>query len=85
MKLLSLSLLKSQRSDKDGPGSNPSRKSQFEILKEKRVLLEPFYLMFNHDDQGQVRYFSIVEELEIVSNEVMERPIDQLSRSDKKN
>ena len=44
--------------------------------------MEPFYLMFYHDDQGQVRYFSVANELQIASNEVMKRLIDQLSRSD---
>ena len=44
--------------------------------------MEPFYLMFYHDDQGQVRYFYVVDEIEVISNEILERLIDQLSRSD---
>ena len=44
--------------------------------------MEPFYLMFYHDDQGNVRYFSVAEELEHTPNDILERLIDQMSRSD---
>ena len=49
----------------------------------KRVLMEPFYQMFGHDDQGNVRYFLVAEELEHTPNDILERLIDQLSKSDK--
>ena len=48
----------------------------------KRVILEPMWLMFYHDTQGQVRYFKVEEDLEKASNEELERLIDQLSRFD---
>ena len=48
----------------------------------KRVLMESFYLMFYHDDQGNVRYFSVAEELEQTPNDIVERLVDQLSMSD---
>ena len=48
----------------------------------KRVLLEPMWLMFYHDTQGQVRYFEVEEDMEKASNEELERLIDQLSRFD---
>ena len=44
--------------------------------------MEPFYLMFYYDDQGQVRYFSVADELEITPNDILESLIDQLSKSD---
>ena len=48
----------------------------------QRVLMEPFYLIFYHDDQGNVRYFSVAEELEYTPNDILERLINRLSRSD---
>ena len=44
--------------------------------------MEPFNLMFYHDAEENVRYFSLVEILEKASNELLERLIDQLSRND---
>ena len=38
--------------------------------------------MFYHDTQGQVRYFSVADDLEKAINELLERLIDQLSRYD---
>ena len=38
--------------------------------------------MFYHDNQGQVSYFSVEDELESASNDFLERLIDQLSRND---
>ena len=48
----------------------------------KRVILEPMWIMFYHDTQGQVRYFSVEDDLEKATNELLERLIDQLSRYD---
>ena len=45
--------------------------------------MEPFYLMFYHDDQGKVRYFLVADELEISPNDILESVIDQLNKSDK--
>ena len=44
--------------------------------------MEPMWIMFYHDTQGQVGYFSVEEDMEKASNEVLERLIDQLSRYD---
>ena len=49
---------------------------------EKRVILEPMCIMFYHDTQGQVRYFSVEDDLEKATNELLERLIDQLSICD---
>ena len=38
--------------------------------------------MFYHDTQGQVRYFSVEDDVEKGTNELLERLIDQLSRYD---
>ena len=48
----------------------------------KRVVLEPMWIMFYHDTQGQVSYFSVEDDLESASNDFLERLIDQLSRHD---
>ena len=48
----------------------------------KRVVLEPMWIMFYHDTQGQVSYFSVEDDLESASNDFLERLIDQLSRYD---
>ena len=47
--------------------------------KGKRVILEPMWIMFYHDIQGQVRYFSVEDDMEKATNELLERLIDQLS------
>ena len=44
------------------------------------VLMEPFYLMFYHNGEGNVRYFSVGEGLGRASNEILEMLINQLSR-----
>ena len=48
----------------------------------KRVVLEPMWIMFYHDTQGQVSYFSVEDDLESASIDFLERLIDQLSRHD---
>ena len=48
----------------------------------RRVILEPMWIMFYHDTQGQVSYFSVEDDLESASNDFLERLIDQLSRHD---
>ena len=48
----------------------------------KKVILESMWIMFYHDTQGQVRYFSVEDDLEKATNELLERLIDQLSRYD---
>ena len=48
----------------------------------RRVILEPMWIMFYHDFQGQVSYFSVEDDLESASNDFLERLIDQLSRHD---
>ena len=48
----------------------------------KRVILEPMWIMFYHDTQGQVSYFSVEDDLELASKDFLERMIDQLSRND---
>ena len=48
----------------------------------KRVLMEPFYLMFYHDAEGNVIYFSVTESLKSASNELLEMLIDKLNRND---
>ena len=45
--------------------------------------MEPFYLMFYHDAEGNIRYCLVLEGLERASNETLEMLIDQLSRDDK--
>ena len=42
----------------------------------KRVVLEPMWIMFYHDTQGQVSYFSVEDDLESASNDFLERLID---------
>ena len=37
------------------------------------------WIMFYHDTQGQVRYFSVEDDLEKAINELLKRLIDQLS------
>ena len=44
--------------------------------------MEPFYLMFYHGAEGNVRYFSVAESLKSASNNLVEMLIDQLSRND---
>ena len=44
--------------------------------------MEPMWIMFYHDFQGQVSYFSVEDDLESASNDFFERLIDQLSRHD---
>ena len=46
---------------------------------EKRVILEPLWIIFYHETQGQVSYFSVEDDLESTSNDFLERLIDQLS------
>ena len=48
----------------------------------KRVILELMWIMFYHDTQGQVSYFSVEDDLESTSNDFLERLIYQLSRND---
>ena len=48
------------------------------------MILEPMWIMFYHDFQGQVSYFSVEDDLESASNDFLERLIDQLSRHDEK-
>ena len=48
----------------------------------RRVILEPIWIMFYHDTQGQVSYFSVEDDLESASNDFLERLIDQLRRHD---
>ena len=48
----------------------------------RRVILEPMWIMFYYDNQGQVSYFSVEDDLESASNDFLERLIDQLSRND---
>ena len=48
----------------------------------KRVIPEPMWIMFYHDTQGQVRYFSVEDDLEKATNELLERLINQLCRYD---
>ena len=48
----------------------------------KRVLMEPFYLMFYHDATEDVRYFSVEESLGKASNGLLEILINQLSTHD---
>ena len=43
----------------------------------KRVLMEPFHLMFYHDVIGDVRYFSVAESLKTALNELLEMLIDR--------
>ena len=50
----------------------------------RRVILEPIWIMFYHDTQGQVRYFSVEDDLDSASNNFLEMLIDQLSRHDEK-
>ena len=50
--------------------------------KEKRVTLEPMWIMFYHDTQGQLRYLSVEDDLKKATNELLERLIDQLNRYD---
>ena len=44
--------------------------------------MEPFYMTLYHYPQGQLRYFSVSDELEKVINQYLEYFIDQLSRND---
>ena len=37
------------------------------------------WIMFYHDTQGKVSYFSVKDDLESASNDFLERLIDQLS------
>ena len=53
-----------------------------ESRRKKRVLMEPFYLMFYHDVVGDVIYFSVEESLGAASNGLLEILIDQLSMDD---
>ena len=49
----------------------------------KRVLIEPFYLMFYHGAEGNVKYFSVARKVKIkLQMNCWKSLIDQLSRND---
>ena len=48
---------------------------------ERRVILEPMWIMFYYDNQGQVSYLLVEDDLESASNDFLERLIDQLSKN----
>ena len=81
LKQLTLLPIRFQRLEENGDKSKPKKEVLIWNPKGKRVLLDLLYLMFYHDDQGQVRYFSVVDRTgDYPKWHILERLIDQLSR-----